>query len=171
MGFVLTAKATIIFTIICTNICCNSKTERNKTGDSIFINKPNNYQDTIKLSTQKINISEKKQKEFLEGVNVEKVIIYSFLDVHDFEDDTLSKGPLIQIMPNWFEYAWKYDSNPFVILNKKDTKALLSIINQPKKYVSGKSFCFYPRNIFVFTMIKKKSWGIMKYALNVSKLR
>ena len=54
-----------------------------------------------------------------------------------------------------------------ISLAKRDIPKLLSIINDPKNYGFGRSFCYFPREwLFASIAAKMKSVAFMKYALS-----
>jgi hypothetical protein len=110
-------------------------------------NPPTNPQsakaDTIPAESQKINFARTFPKD-----NIAKVVSYSYLDVE--EDDTTNRGQVLQIFPNFTEYANKNNKRPKVVLTAKETRDLLAIINDPRTYKFGAAFCYNPRNCFCF---------------------
>jgi len=85
-----------------------------------------------------------------------RVVCYSYLDMEDYEEDTLTKGPNYQMMPGFSRFLWKYDPHPKVVLTKRQTRKLLAIMNSPKTYRPIHSSCRSPRNCFCFYNKKKE---------------
>lgn len=126
-------------------LCCKTSTRQPVSSA------PAVKQDTISAESQKVSFG--KNGAYLFPVsNITKVISYSFLDVHDYEmgSDSLIKGQLLQIMPNYDQYLRKDDPHPKVILTGAKIPALLSILNDPKSYKNATAFCYSPRNCFCF---------------------
>lgn len=105
--------------------------------------------DTISAESQKISFG-KKVAYLFPASNIAKVVSYSFLDVHDYDEDSLIKGQLLRIMPKYDQYLRKGDPHPKVILTGAQIPRLLSIINDPKSYRNVTAFCYSPRNCFCF---------------------
>ncbi len=127
-------------------------------------NKKSETRDTLALSrignsSQDTAYKKKTGKNIFDSKELDSVIGYTYLYFHDYEDDTLSKGSLLKIIPNKEEYIWRYDQKPKVALTSNQISTLLSIINNPKHYDFGKAFCFYPRNCFTFYNKKKQIIG------------
>jgi hypothetical protein len=142
-------KATfLLLLVIQLCLCCSSK----RSGNGEDLPPPTAQKervDTISSESQRVNFS-KTRNNFFPGSNIEKVISYSFLDVHDYEDDSMGRGQLLQIMPDYDQYLWRNDPHPKISLAKRDIPKLLAIINDPKNYGFGASFCYFPRNCFCF---------------------
>jgi hypothetical protein len=90
------------------------------------------------------------------SAQISRVVCYSYLDMEDYEEDTLSKGANFQMMPGFSRYLWKYDPHPKVVLTKRQTHKLLAILNSPKTYKPIRSSCRSPRNCFCFYNKKKE---------------
>ena len=90
---------------------------------------------------------------------ITRVVSYSYLDIEDYEEDTFSRAPTFQMMPGFSRFMWKYDPHPKVVLTRKQTHRLLTIIGSPKTYDPIKSACRSPRNCFCFYNKKKEIIG------------
>ncbi len=150
-------------------LCCSGKRSKNAAGSPGPIAHKEGT-DTISYEPQKVNFS-KTQKNSFPGSNIEKVISYSFLDVHDYEDDSMSKGQLLQIMPDYDQYTWKNDPHPEISLTKRDISKLLTIINDPKNYGFGASFCYFPRNCFCFYNGKNEIIGFYEICFECARIQ
>ena len=101
---------------------------------------------------------------------ISRVVSYSYLDIEDYEEDTLSKAASFQIMPGYARYLWKYDPHPKVVLTKRQIRRLLAIINSPKTYKNVKSTCYSPRNCFCFYNAKKEIVGYYQVCFENNRL-
>jgi hypothetical protein len=121
-------------------------------------------------SSQDTAFKQNGDKYFLKLKEVDSVFVYSYLDVHDYTDDTFTKAYKIKILPNKLEYIWKYDKNPKLTLSKNQISNLLSIINSDKSYKVGRSDCFYPTNCFVFYNNKNQIIGYYEICFKCSQI-
>ena len=140
-----------------------------KTGASAHSVHPKKTTDSIAPESQLTRIDHAKRAHFPES-EVSKAVAYSFLDDHDYEDDSLTKGQLLPIMPDYSQYLWKYDRHPKVRLNRRQARHLLSIINDPKNYGVGAAFCYSPRNCFCFYDAKNEIIGFYELCFECSRI-
>ena len=101
---------------------------------------------------------------------VSRVVCYSYLDIEDYEEDTLTKAPMFQMMPGFSRYLWKYDPRPKVVLTKRQTRRLLAILSSPKTYRPVQSTCRSPRNCFCFYNKKKEIIGYCEVSFENGRL-
>jgi len=101
---------------------------------------------------------------------VSRVVCYSYLDIEDYEEDTLTKAPMFQMMPGFSRYLWKYDPHPKVVLTKRQTRKLLAILSSPKTYKPLQSTCRSPRNCFCFYNKKKEIVGYCEVSFESGRL-
>jgi hypothetical protein len=106
----------------------------------------------------------------LVGAQVSRVVCYSFLDIEDYEEDTLTKAPMFQMMPGFSRYLWKYDPHPKVILAKRQTRKLLAILSSQNTYKPVQSTCRSPRNCFCFYNKKKEIIGYYEVSFESGRL-
>ncbi|HEY4337413.1 MAG TPA: hypothetical protein VGM89_15990 [Puia sp.] len=104
------------------------------------------------------------------SAQVSRVVCYSYLDMEDYEEDTLTKGATFQMMPGFSRYLWKYDAHPKVILTKRQTHKLLAILSSPKTYKPIRSSCRSPRNCFCFYNKKKEIIGYYQVSFESGRL-
>src|SRR5450631_1479797 len=150
-------------------ICFHAK----ETSNKIFtIDSPRHkiMADTVVFEPQKTVIEKKKHRFFLDS-NVVRAVSYSFLDVHDYEDDSMSRGRIVQIMSNYDQFLWKYDPHPVISLKRTQSIQLLSIINNPNNYGYGASFCYYPRNCFCFYNSKNEIIGFYEICFECNRVQ
>jgi hypothetical protein len=101
---------------------------------------------------------------------IARVVSYSYLDIEDYEEDTLTRAHSFQMMPGYARYLWKYDPHPKVILTKKQVHRLLTIINSPRSYEKVRSTCYSPRNCFCFYNSKKEIIGYIQVCFESGRL-
>jgi hypothetical protein len=90
--------------------------------------------------------------------------------VEDYEEDTFSRAPSFQMMPGFVRPLWKYDAHPKVVLTKKQTRKLLTIISSPLTYKPIRSNCLSPRNCFCFYNAKKEIIGYYEVCFDNGRL-
>lgn len=120
--------------------------------------RPSARPDTVTAESQRMNLDKGKKTLFLSS-GVTKVVSYSFLDIHDYEFDSVLKGQLLRVMPEYSQYLRKDDPHPKTILMKSDMQKLLGIINTENTYTRGVTSCYFPRNCFVFYNSKDEIIG------------
>lgn len=116
------------------------------------------FRDSISRESQRTNFPKRRQKTFLDK-SVERAVSYSFMDMHDYEDDSSDRGQLLTIMPNYEQYLWEKDPRPKVMLNHSQTLKLLGLINDPVFYEPSRAECDFPRNCFVFYNVHNEIVG------------
>jgi len=104
----------------------------------------------LTAESQRMHFRKTKDRIFLKREDVARVAGYSFLDNHDYEMDSSSKGTVLRIMPDYQPYSRKNDPHAKVILSDKQIDTLLAMINDAHNYKNATAFCFFPRNCFCF---------------------
>ena len=145
---------------------CNTTTAHSKNAPLAIKKKPHTAgADSVTVEPQTTHIAYGDL-----SARTTRVVCYSYLDVEDYEEDTFSRGPLLQMMPGYSRAGWKYDPHPKVILTKKQIRRLLAILNTPKTYKQVKSTCYSPRNCFCFYDTKKEIIGYYEVCFENSRL-
>jgi len=138
----------------CTNAASHEKTPISPKSTPAAAKKTTPKPDTLAVEPQSTHIASGNFNS-----QVSRVVCYSYLDIEDYEEDTLTKAPMFQMMPGFSRYLWKYDPHPKVVLTKKQTRKLLAIVSSPKTYKALQSTCRSPRNCFCFYNKKKEIIG------------
>jgi len=125
--------------------------------------------DSISAEPQKTNFGRDGNK-FFPSSNITKVVSYTFLDDYEEGNDTLDKGQLLKIMPNYDQYLNKKDPHPKVILTGSQITQLLSIINDAKSYQLATAFCYSPRNCFCFYNARNEIVGWYELCFECSRM-
>ena len=144
---------------------CNTTTAHSKTTPPPAKKKPHVIVDSVAVEPQTTHIAYGDLR-----AQVTRVVSYSYLDVEDYEEDTFSKAPLLQMMPGYSRVGWKYDPRPKVVLTKKQVHRLLTILSAPKTYKQVKSTCYSPRNCFCFYNAKKEIIGYYQVCFDNGRL-
>jgi hypothetical protein len=158
---------TLTFLLSSSVLTCRDKNDKTKKS---VIESDSKARDSIYVESQVVNFGKGKYNIFLKRKDVNRTVEYSYLDVHDYEDDTFTKGPILQIMPKVTEFSWKYDPKPKVVLTNEQAAELLSIINDPNNYKFGRAFCFFPRNCFCFYNSKNEIIGFLEVCFECSQI-
>jgi hypothetical protein len=146
--------------------CTNAASHENAPGPTKHATKnPSPKSDSLSTEPQITHI-------VTENINsqVARVVSYSYLDIEDYEEDTFSRAPTFQMMPGFSRYLWKYDPHPKVVLTKRQTRKLLTIISSPKTYRPIPSTCRTPRNCFCFYNKKKEIIGYYEVSFESARL-
>jgi len=138
-------KLSILWLVI-TLSSCNQNADK-KSGDK-HLKVTGNDIDTIIENVTNPKLFENFNNSLIESST--NVLGYTYLHLHDYEDDTLSKGHVVKMFPGKEEVVWKYNPNWKVQLTGPQIDTLFQTFNSKGTYLPGKSFCFYPRNCFVF---------------------
>lgn len=149
----------------CTNAASHEKTPISPKSTAAAAKKTTPKPDTLAVEPQSTHIASGNFNAL-----VSRVVCYSYLDIEDYEEDTLTKAPMFQMMPGFSRYLWKYDPHPKVVLTKKQTRKLLAIISSPKTYKPLQSTCRSPRNCFCFYNKKKEIIGYYEVSFESGRL-
>ena len=144
---------------------CNTTTAHSKNAPLSIKKKPHAGVDSVAVEPQTTHIAYGDLP-----ARVTRVVSYSYLDVEDYEEDTFSRAPMLQMMPGYARAGWKYDPHPKVVLTKRQIRRLLAILNAPKTYKQVKSTCYSPRNCFCFYNAKKEIIGYYQVCFESSRL-
>lgn len=151
-------------------VSCRHRPGAPTTAAQPVVQRPQKTTDTITAESQLVRFDRAKHTHFL-GSAVSGAVAYSFLDVHDYEDDSMTKGQLLRIMPNDDQYLWKYDPRPKVRLDKAQAHQLLAIINDPRNYSLGAAFCDFPRNCFCFYDSQNRMIGFYELCFECARVQ